>query len=72
MSSCMFTCVISHLIGLQVGCSGTFVETLSLLMRRIPVLAVVWTLSGLLRVSYCAYEIDMELLSSLCTFVYGE
>jgi hypothetical protein len=25
----MFTCVVSHLIGLQVGCSGTVVETLT-------------------------------------------
>jgi hypothetical protein len=27
MNSCMFTCVTCHLIGLQVGCSGTIVET---------------------------------------------
>jgi hypothetical protein len=25
--TCMFTCVISHLIGLQFGCSGTIAET---------------------------------------------
>jgi hypothetical protein len=28
MNSCMFSCFISHLIGLQVGLSGTIVETL--------------------------------------------
>jgi hypothetical protein len=27
MNSCMFTCGMSHLIGLQVGCSGAVVET---------------------------------------------
>jgi hypothetical protein len=39
MNSCMFTCVISHLIGLHVGCSGSVVETLSYGIWRIPVLS---------------------------------
>jgi hypothetical protein len=42
MNSCMFTCVMSHLIGLQVGCSGTIIETLSHGIRRIPVLSCRW------------------------------
>jgi hypothetical protein len=28
MNSCMFPCIISHIIGLQVVCTGTIVETL--------------------------------------------
>jgi hypothetical protein len=40
MNSCIFTCVISHLFGIQVGCSGTIVETLlSCGIWRIPVLS---------------------------------
>jgi hypothetical protein len=43
-SSCMFTCVIFHLIGLQVGYSGTVVETLlSYGIWRIPVLSCRWS-----------------------------
>jgi hypothetical protein len=50
-NSCMFTCVISHLIGLQVGCSGAIVETvLSYDIWRIPVLSCRWSF-GLCRVS---------------------
>jgi hypothetical protein len=40
MNSFMFTCVVSHLIGLQAGCSGTIAETLlSFGIWRIPVLS---------------------------------
>jgi hypothetical protein len=38
----MFTCVIPHLIGIEVGCSGTIVETLlSCGIWRIPVLSCI-------------------------------
>jgi hypothetical protein len=44
INSCMFTCLISHLIGLQVGCSGTVVETLlSYGIWRITVLSCRWS-----------------------------
>jgi hypothetical protein len=44
MNCCMFTCVISHLIWLQVGCSGTVVETLLPYgIWRIPVLSCGWS-----------------------------
>lgn len=41
-NSCMFTCIMSHSIGLQVGCSGTVVEPLSYGVRRIPMLSCRW------------------------------
>jgi hypothetical protein len=44
MNSCMFTWVISHLIWLQVGCSGTVVgKLLSYGIWRIPVLSCRWS-----------------------------
>jgi hypothetical protein len=53
MNSCMFTCVTSHSIGLQVGCSGTVVETLlSCGMWRIPVFSCRWSF-GLCRMHSC-------------------
>jgi hypothetical protein len=42
----MFTCVISNLIDLQIGCSGSIVETLFSYgtgIRRIPVLSCRWS-----------------------------
>jgi hypothetical protein len=39
MNSCMFTCLISHLVGLQVGCGGTVETMLSCGVWRIPVLS---------------------------------
>jgi hypothetical protein len=40
----MCACVISHLIGLQVGCSGTIIENLSSYVTRIiPVLSCRWS-----------------------------
>jgi hypothetical protein len=43
MNSCMFTCVVSHLIGLQVECSATIVETLSYGVWRNPLLSCRWS-----------------------------
>jgi hypothetical protein len=54
MNSCMFTCVISHVIGLQVGCSGTIVETLlSDCTRRIFVLSCRWSFDSTVIPSVC-------------------
>jgi hypothetical protein len=39
MNACMYTCVISHVIGLQAGCSGAIVETLSYGTWRIPMMS---------------------------------
>jgi hypothetical protein len=54
MNSCMFTGVIFRLIGLQVGCSGSIVETLfSYDVRRNAMLSCSWSFG--LRRGCCVY-----------------
>jgi hypothetical protein len=74
MNSCMFTCVIYHLIGLQVECSGTVVQKLFLHgIRRIPVLSVLWTLSEAVVVCLVLYQNTSKITNIyiyMCIYMY--
>jgi hypothetical protein len=70
MNSCMFTCVISHLIGLQVGCSGTVVERFVLCgMWRIPLLSCRWSF-GLCRGCCISGTVPIYQRNNIYIYIY--